>query len=370
MSSGQVSFYQLPILPPGTAEVRVFYVTNRSVKGAGRHVGDYSNSDTRRDVSLGTSVVGIPRDHRLGGFETASILRFQFRNDPRKHISVLSVDPQTREHFYRELSSRVASSRGREALVFVHGFNVTFEDSLRRTAQLAYDLGFDGAPVAFTWPSRSIGMSTLEAFVTTLSPGAGTALFAFASRREYSAAEENSDLAAFSLKEFLSEVRKRSGATTIHLIAHSMGGRVLARALSELEEPQQSRRVASLRQIVLAAPDINVEVFKRLAEGFRLKADRITLYASSKDHALALSKQIHDHPRAGETGAGIVVMPGIDTIDVSAVDTDLDGHSYYADNRSVISDIFQLLRSNAPPSDRFGLAQVLAVGGRYWLFRP
>jgi esterase/lipase superfamily enzyme len=125
-----------------------------------------------------------------------------------------------------------------------------------------------------------------------------------------------------------------------------------------------------LRQIILAAPDIDVELFKRLAESFRSKANRVTLYASSKDRALSMSRRIHDRPRAGETGAGIVVMPGIDTIDVSAVDTELDGHSYYGDNRSVISDIFQLLRHGFPPGERFGLVQVLAPSGRYWLFRP
>jgi esterase/lipase superfamily enzyme len=128
--------------------------------------------------------------------------------------------------------------------------------------------------------------------------------------------------------------------------------------------------MASLRQVILAAPDIDVEFFKRLAEGFRSKASRITLYASSSDKALAMSTEIHDHPRAGATGADIIVLPGIDTIDASAVDTEFDGHSYYGDNRSVVSDIFQLLRSGSPPGERFGLVQVLAPAGRYWQFRP
>jgi esterase/lipase superfamily enzyme len=165
--------------------------------------------------------VAIPRDHRLGVLESASIFRLQFRNDPKKHITVLSVVPQESDRFYKELSSRVATSRGREVLVFIHGFNVSFEDALRRTAQLAYDLAFDGAPIAFTWPARSISMP-----IAALSPVSSAALFA--SMTEYDAAGENAELAAFSLREFLNEVRKRSGATTIHLIAHSMGSRVLA----------------------------------------------------------------------------------------------------------------------------------------------
>ena len=53
-------------------------------------------------------------------------------------------------------------------------------------------------------------------------------------------------------------------------------------------------------------------------------ADRVTLYASSSDEALALSKQVHGYPRAGESGDQLVVVPGIDTIDVSAVNTGTD----------------------------------------------
>ena len=143
-SPSQVAFSPVPVLPPTTIWVRVLYVTNRAVSGTGRRVEDYSNSVTRRDVSLGTSIVAIPCDHRIGTLESASVFRLQFHNDPRKHITVLSVAPQRSDQFFKELESRVASSRGREVLVFVHGFNVSFEDSLRRTAQLAYDLKFDG----------------------------------------------------------------------------------------------------------------------------------------------------------------------------------------------------------------------------------
>lgn len=369
-SPEQVAFSPVPVLPPTTIEVRVLYVTNRAVSGAGRRVEDYSNSVTRRGVSLGTSIVAIPCDHRIGVLESASIFRFQFRNDPRKHITVMSVAPQKSDPFFKELSSRVARSRGREVLVFIHGFNVSFEDSLRRTAQLAYDLKFDGVPIAFSWPSRSIGISKQQFGLAAISPPVAAVALIEATRTEYAAAGENADETVFSLREFLNEVRKRSGATTIHLIAHSMGARVLAKALSEIGEPRLSPREALFREIILAAPDISVELFKSLAEGFRLKAHRITLYASSKDRALAISKAINDHPRAGETGANIVVIPGVDTIDVSAVDTELAGHFYYGDNRSVVSDIFQLLRSGSPPGERFGLFQMLAPAGRYWLFRP
>ena len=76
----------------------------------------------------------------------------------------------------------------------------------------------------------------------------------------------------------------------------------------------------------------------------KCKARRITLYASSNDEAIKLSKKVHAYPRAGESGPDIVVVPGLDTIDVSNVDTSLLGHSYFAEKRTVISDLFYLIR--------------------------
>ena len=96
----------------------------------------------------------------------------------------------------------------------------------------------------------------------------------------------------------------------------------------------------------------------------------MTLYASARDRALQLSKRLHNFPRAGDLRDLVTIVDGMDTIDATAVDTDLLGHSYYADNRTVISDLFQLLRYGASPSERFGMHPMSAPGGRYWRFAP
>jgi hypothetical protein len=66
----------------------------------------------------------------------------------------------------------------------------------------------------------------------------------------------------------------------------------------------------------------------------------------------------------------VVVVPGLDTIDVSAIDTNLMGHFYYGDNRSVLTDIFYLLRDARPPGERFGLRQVGQGPRQWWVFKP
>jgi len=84
-----------------------------------------------------------------------------------------------------------------------------------------------------------------------------------------------------------------------------------------------------------------------------------------------LSKEFHGYPRLGEAGASLVVLLGIDTIDASAADTSLIGHSYFAEEPSVLSDIFYLMRDTTPLAQkpRAGLEAVTGPLGAYWEFK-
>ena len=82
-----------------------------------------------------------------------------------------------------------------------------------------------------------------------------------------------------------------------------------------------------------------------------------------------LSKQVHGYPRAGDTGDELVVIPGIETIDVSAIDTSLLGHNYYGDNATVISDMIDLVRNSKSARERSWLETVPLDDLLYWVFR-
>ncbi len=326
------------------AVVPVFYATDRKVTGEALPAGFYGTE--RGPLDLGVCEISIPRDHRMGKLESPSILKLEFHENPARHIVLLAVTPLSGEAFYSQLGARLEQSQQRGVFVFVHGFNVTFEDAARRTAQIAYDLGFNGAPILYSWPSQgALG--------------------------EYTVDETNVEWTIPHLKLFLKEIVARSGARTIHLIAHSMGNRALARALQEIAlEQARTEQVAAFREIVLTAPDIDAEVFQGLASEIKKTGARVTLYASSNDEALRISQEIHGNPRAGESGDRIVVLPGMDTVDVSAVDTSLLGHSYYGDNRSVLADLFRLLQEGKPPGERPRLLPKEKNGLRFWEFQP
>jgi esterase/lipase superfamily enzyme len=157
----------------------------------------------------------------------------------------------------------------------------------------------------------------------------------------------------------------------VHLIAHSMGSRAMTEALTRVIGRPAAAGHARFRQVVLAAPDIDADVFRELVEKFRGGAERVTLYASSKDEALAASRKLHGgYTRAGETEPDVLVVPGIDTIDASAVATGL-GHSYYGDDPTIVSDLFYyLLRTGAPPGERHRLVERTQGELTYWELRP
>lgn len=331
-------------LSPDFTMVKIFYVTDRNKTGVADPAGFYGND--RGNIELGTCDVSIPRDHRIGFIERPiSIWRLEFREDPSKHVVLLSVVPHPKEKFESELRARVASSKRNEALVFVHGYNVTFVDATRRTAQMAYDLEFDGAPILYSWPSNG----TLGGYVVD---------------------ETNIEWTIPHLQKFLEEVVSLSGAHTVHLIAHSMGNRALTRALAAMTPNFESPSIPAFKHLVLTAPDIDAEVFKSLAKEFVKAVDRTTLYVSANDKALTASKRFHGYSRAGDSGSEIVIVPHVDTIDATAVDTSFIGHAYYGENRSVLSDLFYLIGHGTPPGNRFGLIRKQKSDGHYWEFRP
>ncbi len=297
----------------------------------------------RGSVELGVCRVSIPRDHRMGKIERPSVFRLEFREDPQRHVVILSVKPQPADEFFAQLRETIDDSKLRQAFVFVHGFNVTFDDAARRTAQLAYDLQFDGALIFFSWPSQ------------------GGLL-------QYAVDETNVTWAVPHLKQFLLDVAEQSQAEQVHLIAHSMGNRALTAALQALAYEMRDR-LPLFNEVVLTAPDIDAEVFQRdIVPAIIPTAQRITLYASSNDEALKLSKQIHGYRRAGDSGAELLVVPGIDTVDVSAVDTSLIGHAYYGDNRTVLADLWDLIRESKPPQMRPWLRPAWFGQFVYWVF--
>jgi esterase/lipase superfamily enzyme len=326
------------------AEVEVFYATDRE-RGPPTERGLEFTAERKSSEGLyfGKCRVSIPRDHRIGKLETASILTFRRR--PNQYVELLRIEPMDQRAYWTDLAATVGSAERQQILVFVHGFLNTFEDAVRRTAQLAYDLQFGGAVVAYSWPSDRV-----------LIPA-----------RRYFADETNVEWTTAHFSTFLDGLTRQFPNATIHVVAHSMGSRAVAKAIDIMARSASSARIQG---IILAAPDIDAGVFAQLAAAMTKTARRVTLYANSHDGALAASEEIHKYRRAGQSGQNIVIVRGIDTIDASAVDTSLLGHSYHAEVRSVLADMYNLIRLGLEPAKRFGMIGIDTHRGRYWEMKP
>jgi esterase/lipase superfamily enzyme len=320
--------------------VQIFYATDRmqvaDLEAGVRYGGQRS---VMGNLHFGRCEISIPKVHKIGKLKTPSILRLEFRFNPKRHI-ILSKTFSLREgQFFELLNYSVAKSASKDAFVFVHGYNVSFEDAARRTGQIAYDLDFVGAPIFYSWPSNS-------------------------KATDYLKDETNVTWSTPHFEHFLGLLAHKSGAERIHIIAHSMGNRAVCDALKALSYDTTSQ--LKFNHLVLAAPDIDADTFQELAATLQKLAGRVTLYESSRDKAIQASKKIHGNPRAGEP---LLVVRGMDTIDASAIDTDFLGHSYFSDNRPLLSDIHSILFKDEPPSGRFGLVEMEHEDGHYYAFR-
>ncbi len=298
-------------------------------------------------LSFGTYTLLIVRDHSTGNL-AQSLGRDVECKPPKKPIHASRASPLKESEYFSALAARVNASPRREVLLFIHGFNFSFAEAAERTAQLQYDLDFEGPAVFYSWTSRA-----------SVRPS------------RYRDDEKNLEAGLELLVSFLGDLQQRARPERIHVIAHSMGGRALVRALEQISLQPGGASRPRFGQIVLAAPDMDRDEFIRMAPAVIRMSERVTLYASVVDRALAIAGGAHKVPRAGESGDSVVVLPGVDTVDVSAVGGGwfTIGHAYYGENRSVLADIYQLLHNNAPPEKRFGLFRMPHKDGHYWAFR-
>ncbi len=304
--------------------VKVHYATDRILTPNNQYSGDRDLA-TQQPIKFGTCQVSIPPNHRRGQLESPSMWDF-YESNPKKHVVLANVsqvgEAKTFESIKQILESSAVSKKS--VLFFVHGYNVSFDDAARRSAQLHFDLNYPGASMFFSWPSNA----TASGYVSDA---------------------EDILWSSKHIEATLEKLCDQQEIEQIHAIAHSMGNRGLTSAIISLA---QKGKTGKISEVILAAADLDAETFKRdIALKITSAIARTTVYASSKDKALWGSYALSGNPRVGEIRNGfptIRPMEKLDIIDASNVETDLVSHSYYG-NTSLIGDLYTLLGSGDPP---------------------
>jgi esterase/lipase superfamily enzyme len=249
---------------------------------------------------------------------------------------------QAIESCRRELVARLDKTPVKEVYIYVHGVKNSFEGAVMMIAQLWHFLGRQGVPIAYTWPAGGKGIL-----------------------RGYNYDYNSSEFTVYHLKEMLRVVAATPAVEKLHLIAHSRGTDALVSALRELHieisaSGRSTREVLKLATVVLAAPDLDVDVVIQRASTARLGQvpERSTVYICDKDEALGFSRFLFGSLRLGAlkpnifTAEELKALRGgqnLAVIDARVTKPGSYGHNYFYSNPAVSSDLILLMRYHRRP---------------------
>lgn len=230
-----------------------------------------------------------------------------------------------------------------DTLVFVHGYNVSFEAAMKSALRLqqryAAAAGGKGINVvAFSWPSDGSMMPWL----------------AYGSdRRDAAASGPALGRSLLMLRSFLSSIDLGDCSQKVHLLCHSMGNYVLRHAVQEMVRQVQGRMPRLFDQVILAAPDEDEDAFEHDYKLARLTelCQQVTVYFNRNDRAMSVSDVTKGNPdRLGATGLRLPAQTPVrvSAVDVTKVVKGIVEHSYHVDSDDVVADVVQVLDSVDP----------------------
>jgi esterase/lipase superfamily enzyme len=278
-----------------------------------------------RDRSLTTNYarvdVTVPKTHQVGSIERA---KGRAPSDPAKDFTAKRVvSYPDRQQFAKAVGADVVQ-RSDRALVFVHGFNNGFDDGIFRLTQIAADTNYTGTPVLFSWASG--GRIT-----------------------DYVYDKESANAARDDLEATLRLLAKTK-VKSIDIIAHSMGTWVTMEALRQLAITGDRDLGGKLGYVILASPDIDVDVFKKQMIRYGKPDKPFTVLLSGDDRALQLSGLISgSKPRVGDyNDAADLASYGVTVVDLTKTKSaDRLNHAKFADNPVLVQLLGQSLKMPA-----------------------
>ncbi|WP_416067116.1 alpha/beta hydrolase [Rhizobium sp. ZK1] len=283
--------------------------------------------------------IGIPQNHVAGRVEKSGR-----SPDPSRHFSARTYQPiAERQDFVRQLNVALAqrSPENREIFIFVHGYNNNFADSVFRNAQISYDYGIKSVSLHYAWPS-----------------GASIPLYVFD--------RDSALVGRRGLAETI-EIAAATNAKRIIVVGHSMGAYVVTEALRDLALRGRTSTLKRLGGVVLAAPDIDVDVFLSQIDDIGDIPRPFAIIVSQRDRALGFSRRLAGGlPRVG-SGSEVAVLQKREIAVIDVSDVDGGRHSVFASSPTLMDVvnndalIRSVLREDEGPAGQTMLADGASV---------
>ncbi|MCK1350443.1 alpha/beta hydrolase [Bradyrhizobium sp. CW7] len=296
--------------------VPVYFATNRVVAGGpGLELSQISYGRAASNT-FGYVTVSIPVIHKMGEVEIPGTNWWGIKEAEQdgKHFRIQKLNRLSREDFAAAIANPADS-----LMLFVHGYNVAFNEAAFKAAQIAFDANYKGRVMMYSWPSKG-------------------------GWKDYDYDRESALFAPDGLFDLLQLIKNEGKVSRIIVIAHSLGSEVVLGALQ-----QATLTRLGITELIFAAPDVDRDLYLQRASQIKAAAGAVTLYASSADLALLASmKKAQSKSRMGfVTKSGPTLVPGIETIDVSGVGSEMFAlnHSTFSTSRAVLDDIGRIISS-------------------------
>ena len=336
------------------SDYRFFYVTNRRIEGNEGRLDDRFGKEREANLKFGFFDARIRPSLGLGMLINPTEW---FQNE---EIQLQTVGALEQTAFVEEVRRVVQDSPYRSLLVVVHGFREAFPSALRKTAFLGHVLDINSPLLVFDWPGNQ-----------------GSSLGGY--RRARQVAEASGEDLARALELIIRDIRP----DRLWLIANSMGSQVAVDAFSLLyRNPDLGDAETEIENVVLTAPDIDHEdfdnQFKREIEAL---VRNLTVYVSSNDRALLISRVINRGQRRGESTLGPdqleeavrvaqMVEPGserIALVDVTPVNRTRNFHNFSLETPEFFDDLYLRLTNEQTPHSRLIYGIKTPEGAVYWV---
>lgn len=300
----------LAAAPTDTSRVTMLVATTRKPSD---DPGKLYSGDRGAAISLNSVTVSIPpdRNRKIGEVQWPS----RMPPNPEKEFAATEVAKVQSEEQAFDWYRRNRKSK-RQVIIFVHGFNNTYADAVFRFAQIVHDSGTDAAPILFTWPSRG------RVF-------------------DYLYDKESANYSRRALEDLILQAAKSPDVADVTILAHSMGGWLAAEALRGVAMREKSIP-AKVKNVILASPDIDIDVVRRQFIEMGPKRPHFTILTSTRDKAMDVSRWLSGGvDRVGGSDLTIVA-PVLEELGVSVIDTsgvatrDALGHNAFADSPEIV----------------------------------
>ena len=321
------------------AVVKTYFATNRGYK-VGEPPHSMFNERSTSEITFGKNYIILPREPELQPDEPETLFTLNI-NGAKYEPSLSQNTILSPEEFSESIDSDIRESNESSALIYVHGFNESYERSVIRAGQISYDLGFPGSTFVFSWPARH----SVTTYLSDLERARN-------SQRHF--------------ELFLNQILSTTGTSQIYVIAHHMGARIVVPALKHMYSVQPNYR-DRIREVILLAPDIEAN---RFTEEFTMfigtENAPITLYSSINDPALEVSKMFNTDVLAGDSNELLLIVNNVETINAGTTSLSLNGHSSRSDSDSILGDIWDLVRNNLRAISRNKLTTRYSDEGSFW----